>query len=111
MGSTSVPELGKLDRKEIAALIGVAPFNNDSGKGERKRMTWGGRAPVRAVLYMAASTASRCNPAIRCMYERLVEKGKPVQVALVACMRKLLTILNAMARDKRDWAPQLAVAK
>lgn len=102
-----VPELGKLNRKEIAALVGVAPFNNDSGKGERKRMTWGGRAPVRAVLYMAACAACRFNPTIRRMYERLVEKGKPAKVALVACMRKLLTILNAIARNRRAWDPQL----
>lgn len=106
-----VPELGKLNRKEIASLIGVAPFNNDSGKGERKRMTWGGRAPVRAVLYMATSAARQWNPTIRAMYDRLVEKGKPAQVALIACMRKLLTILNAIARDRLGWNPQLPVAK
>jgi transposase len=106
-----VPELGKLNRKEIASLVGVAPFNNDSGLGERKRKTWGGRAPVRAVLYMAASAARRFNPTIRCMYNRLVEKGKPAQVALVACMRKLLTILNAIARDRRTWDPQLGVPR
>jgi len=106
-----VPELGKLNRKEIASLIGVAPFNNDSGRGERKRMTWGGRAPVRAVLYMATSAARQWNPTIRAMYDRLVEKGKPAQVALIACMRKLLTILNAIARDRHGWNLQLAVAK
>src|SRR5580700_354492 len=105
-----VPELGKLNRKEIASLVGVAPFNNDSGQGERRRMTWGGRAPVRAVLYMATAAACRFNPAIRCLYDRLIEKGKPAQVALVACMRKLLTILNAISRDRRGWNPQIAVA-
>jgi transposase len=102
-----VPELGKLNRKEIASLVGVAPFNKDSGLGERKRVTWGGRAPVRAVLYMAASVARRFNPAIRRFYDRLLEAGKPAGVALVACMRKLLTMLNAVARDRRPWNPQL----
>ncbi len=101
-----VPELGKLDRKKIAALVGVAPFNNDSGKGEGKRTTWGGRAPVRAVLYMATLAAQRFNPLIASMYNRLVENGKPPMVALVASMRKLLTILNAMKRDNRTWTPQ-----
>jgi transposase len=100
-----LPELGTLDRKQIAALVGVAPFNNDSGKGERRRSTWGGRAPVRAVLYMAASAARRFNPIIATTYARLTDKGKPPKVALVACMRRLLTILNAMLRDKRAWAP------
>ena len=102
-----VPELGKLNRRQIAALVGVAPFNRDSGLGERKRVTWGGRAPVRAVLYMAASVARRYNPAIRRFYDRLLEMGKPAPVVLVACMRKLLTLLNAVARDRRPWNPQL----
>jgi transposase len=102
-----VPELGKLNRKQIASLVGIAPFNKDSGLGERKRVTWGGRAPVRAVLYMAASIARRFNPAIRRFYDRLLGKGKPAQVVLVACMRKLLTMLNAVARDRRPWNPQL----
>jgi transposase len=102
-----VPELGKLNRKQIAALVGVAPFNRDSGLGERKRVIWGGRAPVRAVLYMAASVARRYNPAIRRFYDRLLEMGKPRPVVLVACMRKLLTLLNAVARDCRPWNPQL----
>lgn len=105
-----VPELGKLTRKQIASLVGVAPFNNDSGRGTGKRTTWGGRAPVRAVLYMAALTARRCNPFITTLYERLVSNGKPPMVALVACMRKLLTVLNAMKRDARAWAPQLSTA-
>jgi transposase len=103
-----VPELGQLNRKEIAALVGVAPFNNDSGKGEGKRTTWGGRAPVRAVLYMAACTARRFNPVIAAIYERLTQAGKPAKVALIACMRKLLIILNAMKRDKRVWTLQPA---
>jgi transposase len=102
-----VPELGQLNRKQIASLVGVAPFNRDSGQGERKRVIWGGRAPVRAVLYMAASVARRFNPAIRRFYDRLLGAGKPPQVALVACMRKLLTMLNAVARDRRPWNPQL----
>jgi transposase len=102
-----VPELGKLNRKQIASLVGVAPFNKDSGLGERKRATWGGRAPVRAVLYMAASVARRFNPAIRRFYDRLLGMGKPAPVVLVACMRKLLTMLNAVARDRRPWTPQL----
>ena len=102
-----VPELGKLNRKQIASLVGVAPFNRDSGLGERKRVTWGGRAPVRAVLYMAASVARRFNPAIARFYDRLLAAGKPPGVALVACMRKLLTMLNAMARDRRPWNPQI----
>jgi transposase len=103
-----VPELGTLNRKQIAALVGVAPFNNDSGKGQGKRTTWGGRAPVRAVLYMAASIARRFNPVIASMYDRLTQAGKVPMVALVACMRKLLTILNAMKRDNRVWTPKLA---
>jgi transposase len=98
-----VPELGQLDRRQIAALVGVAPFNNDSGKREGKRSTWGGRAPVRAVLYMAASVARRFNPVIKAMYERLLLAGKPPKVVLVACMRKLLTILNAIKRDQSKW--------
>lgn len=102
-----LPELGKLNRKQIASLVGVAPFNKDSGLGERKRVTWGGRAPVRAVLYMAASVARRFNPAIRRFYDRLLGAGKPAQVVLVACMRKLLIMLNAVARDRRPWNPQL----
>lgn len=103
-----VPELGKLNRKQIAALVGVAPLNNDSGQRDGKRTTWGGRAPVRAVLYMAALAARRFNAMLSGVYERLVDRGKPHNVALVACMRKLLVTLNAMARDRRSWDPQLA---
>ena len=105
-----VPELGKLDRKQIASLVGVAPLNNDSGKTEGKRTTWGGRAAVRAVLYMAALSAFRYNATIRAFRDRLLAKGKAPMVVVVACMRKLLTILNAMARDGKRWNPELAAA-
>jgi len=100
-----VPELGQLNRKQVASLVGVAPFNNDSGRHVGKRTTWGGRAAVRAVLYMAAVSACQHNPVLAAMHKRLVDKGKPVKVALVACMRKLLTILNAIQRDARRWSP------
>jgi len=103
-----LPELGTLSRKQIAALVGVAPFNNESGKRDGKRTIWGGRAPVRAVLYMAALAARRCNTMLKAVYERLVDRGKTQKVALVACMRKLLVALNAMVRDRRAWDPQLA---
>jgi transposase len=96
-----LPELGTLDRKKIAALVGVAPFNRDSGKLKGKRTTWGGRSTVRSALYMAALTASRFNPRIRAFYARLLAAGKPKKVALVACMRKLLIILNAMMREQK----------
>jgi transposase len=102
-----LPELGHLNRKEIAALVGVAPFNNDSGQKNGKRSVWGGRAPVRAVLYMAAHSASRYNPPLALFYQRLMSNGKTPKVALVAVMRKLLTVLNAIARSKRPWAPSL----
>jgi transposase len=100
-----VPELGTLNRKQIAALIGVAPFNRDSGPRQGHRAIWGGRAPVRGVLYMAALVATRCNPAIRTFYLRLLAAGKPHKVALVACMRKLLTILNAVMKHRAAWKP------
>ncbi|HVZ35214.1 MAG TPA: transposase, partial [Polyangiaceae bacterium] len=102
-----VPELGKLNRKQIAALAGVAPLNDDSGAYEGKRKTWGWRAPVRAVLYMATLTARQANPALKIFHNRLIERGKPKKVAIVATMRKLLTLLNAMARSRRTWTPQL----
>ena len=98
-----LPELGKLTRRQVAALVGVAPFARDSGLFRGRRMVTGGRPTVRAVLYMAAVTASRCNPAIAAMYQRLIAAGKPAKVALTACMRKLLIILNAIARDRRPW--------
>jgi transposase len=106
-----VPELGTLNRKQIASLIGLAPHNDDSGKRGGKRKTWGGRAAVRAVLYMATVSAVRFNPVLRAFHDRLVAKGKEAKVVIVACMRKLLTILNAMARDRQPWKPQLAAAK
>jgi transposase len=98
-----LPELGTLNRKQIAALVGVAPFNRDSGALRGRRAIWGGRARVRAVLYMAALCAARHNPVIAAFYRRLVDAGKPNKVALTACMRKLLTILNAMARTGERW--------
>jgi transposase len=99
----ALPELGSLDRRKIAALVGLAPFNRDSGTLRGKRTIWGGRAPVRAALYMAALVASRRNPVIRAFYQRLVAAGKPKKLALTACMRKLLTILNAIVRDRSPW--------
>ena len=99
-----VPALGALDRKKIAALVGVAPINRDSGNMRGKRTIWGGRARVRAVLYMRALVASRHNPIIRDFYRRLLAAGKPKKVALTACMRKLLTILNAILRTRRPWS-------
>ena len=98
-----LPELGKLTHKRLCALVGVAPFNRDSGQGRGKREVWGGRAPVRATLYMGALVATRHNPAVKEFYERLLAAGKPKKVALVACMRKLLTILNALMRDRAIW--------
>jgi len=98
-----VPELGTLDRKQIAALIGVAPLNWDSGTYRGRRTTWGGRSKVRAVLYMAALVASRHNPTLKSFYQRLVRAGKAKKLALVAVMRKLLTILNAIIRDQIPW--------
>jgi transposase len=103
-----LPELGRLNRKQIAALVGVAPLNRDSGQYRGRRRTWGGRAPVRATLYMAAVASLRCNPVIRAFYDRLCAAGKPKKLALTACMRKLLTILNAMMRRQVGWAPTLA---
>ena len=102
-----LPELGQLDRRSIAALVGVAPFNRDSGTFRGRRAIWGGRAQVRHVLYMAAITAIRSNPVIKSFYERLIARGKPHKVAVVACMRKMLTILNAMTRSNTRWSPAL----
>lgn len=98
-----VPELGKLSRREIGALIGVVPLNRDSGVMRGKRTIFGGRASVRHVLYMAALVAARHNPVIKVFYARLLAAGKPRKVALVACMRKLLTILNAMVKAGKPW--------
>jgi transposase len=104
----SLPELGALDRRKISALVGVAPLNRDSGTMRGKRVIWGGRADVRAVLYMAATSAVQHNPRLRATYERLVSAGKSKKLALVACMRKLLTIANAMLREKAAWRPDPA---
>lgn len=103
-----VPELGFLSRKEIAALVGVAPMNKDSGKSQGKRRIQGGRAAPRACLYMAAVTAIRYNSVIRSFYQRLRDKGKPFKVAITACMRKIIVILNAMIRDMNHWDPHYA---
>ena len=94
-----LPELGRLNRKEVAALVGVAPFNRDSGQFRGRRTVWGGRAGVRAVLYMAALSASRHNPVVSVFYQRLITAGKPEKLVLTACMRKLLIMLNAIVRD------------
>jgi len=98
-----LPELGKLNRQQIAALVGVAPVNKDSGRKQGKRRVYGGRADVRCVLYMAALSAKKFNPVIRKFYERLIKQGKEKKVALTACMRKLLVILNAMMRTNQPW--------
>jgi transposase len=98
-----LPELGALTRRQIAALVGVAPFNRDSGTLRGRRAIWGGRAAVRSALYMAALVGTRFNPALRAMYLRLIAAGKRKKVALVACMRKLLTMLNAILRDQSPW--------
>jgi len=102
-----LPELGRLNRREIAALVGVAPMANDSGNSKGRRRVQGGRFEVRRVLYMATLTATRHNPAIKAFYERLKAAGKLPKVALVACMRKLLTTLNAMVRTGKPWAQSL----
>lgn len=98
-----LPELGKLNRNEIAALVGVAPFNQDSGKFQGQRHIRGGRKNVRTGMYMATLAAMRCNPLIKAFAKRLADKGKPFKVQLIACMRKLLTILNVMVREQTLW--------
>ena len=104
-----LPELGNLDRRKIAALVGIAPFNRDSGRVLRgKRHVWGGRSRVRAALYMSALTACRCNPVIRSYYSKLIAAGKAPKTALVACMRKLLVILNAMVKSQSPWRCRLS---
>ncbi len=105
-----LPELGRLTHKEIAALVGVAPLARDSGTLRGKRMVWGGRAPVRAALYMGALVGTRRNPVLRAFYERLRAAGKPRKVALTACMRKLLVIANAMVRSNTRWMEHRTVA-
>jgi transposase len=98
-----MPELGQLDRQKIAALAGLAPFNRDSGQKRGKRRIFGGRKGIRRVLYMACLSAKKCNPVIRSLFERLMKKGKVFKVAITACMRKMLTIMNAMTRDQVNW--------
>lgn len=102
-----LPELGTLDRKQIAALVGLAPLNRDSGLLRGKRRVWGGRARVRAALYMATLVATRHNTVIKPFYQRLLAAGKVKKLALTACMHKLLTILNAMVKANRPWNPML----
>jgi transposase len=101
----ALPELGRLSRRRLASLVGVAPFNRDSGRMRGKRTIWGGRSDVRAALYMAALVGSRHNPVLRAFYDRLRADGKSPKAALVACMRKLLTILNAIVREQTPWQP------
>ena len=103
-----LPELGSLSNKQVASLVGLASFARDSGKFRGARTCWGGRAAVRAALYMPTVAAMRCNPVIKGFYERLVKAGKPPKVALTACMHKLLTVLNAMLRHGTPWNPQMA---
>ena len=103
-----LPELGLLNRQEIAALVGLAPYDDDSGKRQGHRSVSGGRASVRTVLYMAALTARRCNPIVKRFAERLEKAGKPFRVAITACMRKLLTILNVMVKRNTPWNPRIA---
>jgi transposase len=103
------PELGQLNQRQITALIGLAPFNRDSGQFQGQRTIWGGRASVRSTLYMAALSARRHNPVIREFADRLAARGKKPKVVLVACMRKLLVIINAMIKNNQQWNPQLAL--
>ncbi len=103
-----LPELGQLSTKAIAKLVGVAPLNRDSGRRQGRRTVWGGRAPVRAVLFMATLVASRWNPVIKAFYQRLLAAGKPKKLALTACMHKLLTILNAILRHHAPWNAEYA---
>jgi transposase len=103
-----LPELGKLNRQQIAALVGVAPVNKDSGRKQGKRRVYGGRADVRSVLYMAALAAKKYNPVIKIFYERLIKQGKEKKVALTACMRKLIVVLNAMLRSNQPWRSSAA---
>lgn len=101
--TANMPELGTLNRQKIAALAGLAPYNRDSGKKRGKRRIFGGRQSVRRVMYMAALSAMRHNPVIKVFYERLIENGKPFKVAITACMRKMITILNVMVKNQTDW--------
>lgn len=106
-----LPELGQLDRQKITALAGLAPFNRDSGQKRGKRRIFGGRKGVRRVLYMACLSAMKHNPIIRAMHKRLIENGKIFKVAITACMRKMLTIMNAMIRDKANWDASIPVSR
>ena len=103
-----LPELGTLARRQVAALMGVTPFNRDCGTLRGRRTVWGGRARIRAALYMGALLASRYNPVIRDFYQRLVAAGKPKKLALTACMRKLLVILNSMLKHRSPWRAERA---
>ena len=102
-----LPELGACSRQQVASLVGVAPFNRDSGAWRGRRSCWGGRAQVRTALYMAALTATRVNPSLRACYQRLIAAAKPPKVALVACMRKLLVLCNALCRQQTTWDPTM----
>ena len=106
-----MPEMGRVTRGEIAALVGVAPFNRDSGAVEGKRTIGGGRQDVRNILYMATLSAVRCNPVIKAFYNRLISAGKVPKVALTACMRKLIVIINALIRDGEVWRPAASNAQ
>lgn len=101
-----LPELGQLNRQQIGALAGLAPFNHDSGQSYGKRSIWGGRAAVRSILYMAAVSARRCNPQLKIFADRLTKAGKPFKVVITACMRKLLIILNCMIKQSVPWNPE-----
>lgn len=103
-----LPELGKINNRKIAALVGIAPYCDDSGTRKGKRKTFGGRCQVRSALYMATLSAKKFNPTIKVFYEHLIAKGKPRKVAMVACMRKLLTILNAMVKNNEPWQEKIA---
>ena len=103
-----LPELGKVNSRQIAALVGVAPFNHDSGKYRGRRIVWGGRANVRSVLFMAAMSAVRFNPRLKAFYQRLLDAGKKPKVAITACMRKLLVILNTMVKNNTVWREDYA---
>ena len=98
-----LPELGTLNRRQIAALVGVAPFNRDSGRFQGQRRIWGGRGAVRALLYMATLSALKCNPPIRTFYQQLLARGKAKKVAIIACMRKFIICLNAMVKKNKPW--------
>jgi transposase len=106
---TDLPELGKLNRQEIAALVGVAPINCDSGAMRGQRHIRGGRTDVRTILYMAAFNAMRCNPTLKAFADRLKAAGKPFKLIATACMRKLLTIINVMVRTNQHWNPKLII--